>query len=124
MKIDVKVYGQIQKVTQTEYAVQINGKVDTVTLDSKYCDTQTTLFFQNPYHGLVIEGADLKTKTQNNKVIVSGIIFTLKFLNENGEPVKRYNVETCCIKVNEVPEEEPDDEEDEDILDDSFLELE
>ena len=122
MKIRVKVYGEIQKVSQSEYAVQVLGKIDTVTLDSKYCDTQSTFFFQNPYHGVVIEGVDLKTKNhENDKVVISGTVFAIKFLNEDGEAVKRYNIRTCCIEVTEVPEEDPI-EEDEDILDDSFFE--
>jgi hypothetical protein len=118
MKIDVKVYGQIQKVTQTEYAVQVNGSIDTVSLGTKYCDKENVFFFQQPYSGVLIEGSDLKVKDfGNGKVLVKGIIFTLKFLNKEGEVVKRYNVETCCIRVTEVPEEEPDEEEDEDLLD-------
>jgi hypothetical protein len=119
MKIDVKVYGQIKKITKTEYAIQIEGSVDTVTLDSKYCDMQNTFFFQSPYHGIVIEGADLKVvKQKEDKVEVKGVVFTIKFLNENGETAKRYNVQTCCIKVEEVPEEEFDEE---DLLDEGLL---
>jgi hypothetical protein len=118
MKIDVKVYGKVQKVTQSEYAVQILGKIDTVSLSTKYCDQEKVFFFQNPYQGIIIEGADLKVKNfENSKVLVNGVIFSLKFLDENGETVKTYNVNACCINVTEVPEEEPEEDYDEDLFD-------
>ena len=123
MKIDVKVYGNVQRVTYSDYAVQIVGDIDTVSLSTKYCDQEKTLFFQNPYKRLVIEGVNLKTKEyENGKVVVKGEVFTLKFLNKEGETLKRFNVETCCINITEVPEEEADEKEDEDLLDESFFE--
>ncbi len=122
MKIDIKVYGNVQNVSQSEYAVKVLGSIDTISLSSKYCDQEKVLFFQSPYKGVVIEGTDLKVKDfKNGKVIVSGIIFALKLLNKEEETVKKFNVEACCINITEVPEEETDEEEDEDLLDESFF---
>ena len=115
MKIDVKVYGEIENVSQSEYAILVKGNVDTVSLSSRYCGHESVLFFEEGYEGVVIEGIDLKLMGQKkDEVKVRGNIIALKFLNEDGEVVKRFNVEVCCIKLTEVPEEEE--------VDDSILE--
>jgi len=122
MKIDVKIYGNVQNISQSEYTVKVLGSIDIISLSSKYCDQEKVLFFQSPYEGVVIEGSDLKVKDlKNGKVLISGIVFTLKLLNKEEEIAKRYNVKTCCINITEAPEEEADEEEDEDLLDDSFF---
>ena len=121
MKVDVKVYGKIQKITQTEYTVYIKGLIDTVSLGAKGCNQESTLFFQEPYPGLIIEGVDLKViEHKTDKVKVRGTVTALRFVDENGETVKKFNVETCCIRLTEVPEEEPETDEDVDFDEDLF----
>ena len=129
MKIDVKILGKIERIRQTSDSITIKGVIDQIGFASRHCDTENWLVLKEPYYGVVIEGLDLTVKEhQNNKVVVNGEIFNIKLLNKEGKVAREFNVEVCCIRLNEVKkEEEPDYEVDIDLdelepeLEDSYL---
>jgi len=98
--LDIQVTGFIKKVTEEENTVTVYGRLEFVLLYNQISDYDTIVKLYNlrGYVKLIGQNLVITEKTED-LVKLKGNLTKIIILDEKGNELYRFNVESCAIKI-------------------------